>query len=87
MNQTKVTQEQIDALFDQAEQQEYVFFGKNYVLCVQLSNGFTVTGEGSCVDPANFNLEIGRRIATQKIKSKLWELEGYLLQQRLFEAQ
>ena len=49
-----------------------------------LPNGFSVGyGESACVDPANFNQEIGEKYAKERClqaaANKLWELEGYLL--------
>ena len=51
-----------------------------------LQNGFTVTGESACASPENFNAEIGRKIARENAKQKLWPLMGYELKQRLHEA-
>ena len=56
------------------------------VCCLELANGFTVTGESACASPENFNRELGEKIALQKAKQKVWALEGYLLRQRLSEA-
>ncbi len=54
-------------------------------LCVlQLRNGFTVTGESACADPANFNAELGRKLAHVDAVRKVWPLEGYLLKERLY---
>ncbi|RYJ63235.1 Gp49 family protein [Pseudomonas songnenensis] len=50
-----------------------------------LKNGFTVTGESACASPENFNEEIGRKIARDNARNKIWLLEGYLLRQRLHE--
>lgn len=50
-----------------------------------LRNGFTVTGESACASPENFNAEIGRKIARDNARNKIWLLEGYLLRQRLHE--
>lgn len=50
-----------------------------------LENGFTVTGESACVSPENFDRIIGQKIAYQNAREKIWELEGYLLKQQLFE--
>jgi hypothetical protein len=50
-----------------------------------LQNGFTVTGESACASPDNFNAELGRKIARQHAVSKIWQLEGYLLRERLHE--
>lgn len=54
--------------------------------CVMvLRNGFTVTGESACASPANFDPEIGRKIARENAVNKIWMLEGYLLKQKLSE--
>lgn len=53
-------------------------------ICVLiLRNGFTVTGESACASPANFNAELGRKIAREKAREKIWALEGYLLKDYL----
>ena len=51
-----------------------------------LKNGFTVTGESACASPENFNAEIGRKIARENAKQKIWLLEGYRLKQQLFDG-
>ncbi|EIU1659174.1 TPA: hypothetical protein ONB34_001855 [Pseudomonas aeruginosa] len=51
-----------------------------------LRNGFTVTGESACASPENFDEEIGRKIARQNAVQKVWQLEGYLLRERLHNA-
>ena len=50
-----------------------------------LKNGFTVTGESACASAANFNAEIGQKIARDNARNKIWLLEGYLLRQRLHD--
>lgn len=50
-----------------------------------LRNGFTVTGESACASPENFNEEIGRRIARENAVAKIWQLEGYMLREQLFQ--
>ena len=76
----KVTQEQVDKLFNESEKETWCVFGKSFVLAVKLTNGFTIIEDASCVDTANFDIEIGKKIAEERIKNKIWELEGYLLQ-------
>lgn len=44
-----------------------------------LRNGFTVTGESACASPANFDAEIGRKIARQHAVAKIWPLLGFRL--------
>ena len=44
-----------------------------------LKNGFTVTGESACASPENFDAEIGRKIALENAKQRVWPLMGYEL--------
>lgn len=52
-----------------------------------LQNGFTVTGESACASPENFDEEIGKKIARENAREKIWLLEGYLLKQKLFDRE
>lgn len=69
-----------------AGEEYHVFNGVLTVCCLTLINGFTVTGESACVSPENFDAELGRQIARDNARDKIWQLEGYLLRQRLFET-
>jgi hypothetical protein len=65
-------------------EQFHVFPGTTLtVCCLTLRNGFTVTGESAAASPANFNEEMGRSIARQNARQKIWPLEGYALRERL----
>jgi len=56
-------------------------------LCVlTLTNGFTVTGESAAVSMANFDKEIGRKVAKENARDKIWALEGYLLKETIYQA-
>lgn len=48
-----------------------------------LKNGFTVTGESACASPENFDAELGRKIARENAKQKIWPLLGFLLKEKL----
>lgn len=81
-----VTQEHIDRLFRESDKSETVSFGKCLILSIQLINGFVITESSACVDTMNFDREIGFEICEKKIKNKLWELEGYELQNELYNT-
>jgi hypothetical protein len=62
----------------------YVVPGTTLTVCVlTLRNGFLVTGESAASSPENFDAAIGRRIARENARNKIWQLEGYLLRERL----
>lgn len=56
------------------------------VCCLTLENGFTTVGESACASPENFDEAIGKKIAFENAREKIWQLEGYLLRQKLHEA-
>jgi hypothetical protein len=84
MKKNTVTQEQINKLLEEAEIDIKTIFGKVTVVTVQLKNGFTVVKSSACVDPDNYDEKIGAEICLERIKNELWQLEGYLLQNELF---
>lgn len=63
---------------------ERFFTDDDFIICVlTLKNGYKVTGESRAADPANFNEELGRRIAKDKAVAEIWPLAGYLLRDAL----
>lgn len=84
MSENRVTEEQIEA---KIKDKKFTVLedGKTTICNLYLENGFTVRGESACVDPANFDKELGEKIAYENAKDKIWLLEGYLLQQKLYE--
>lgn len=80
----RITEADVDAAI--VRSQYHVFEGSQLtVCCLTLRNGFTVTGESACASPENFDAELGRKIAYRNAHSKVWQLEAYLLKQRLSE--
>ncbi|WP_312129714.1 Gp49 family protein [Lysinibacillus capsici] len=81
-----VTQEQIDNIIEQSSFEVFHRVHEKQCLVVaKLPNGFTVVGESACVDPANYDEQIGYDLAVKHIKNRLWELEGYALQNKLYQ--
>lgn len=85
LNAPRVTPEHIDSTI--VDEAYHVFPGTTVtVCCLTLRNGFTVIGESACASPANFDPEIGRKIARDNARAKIWALEGYALRERLHAA-
>ncbi len=61
--------------------------GTSLTICVlTLWNGFHVIGQSASASAANFDPEIGKRLALTNAKNKIWELEGYRLRSDLHLA-
>lgn len=54
------------------------------ICVIVLKNGFTVLGQSACADPANYNEDIGNRLAFNDAKNKIWALMGYALKQEIY---
>lgn len=77
----KLTPEFIESRISKAE---YTVHDNRLTICLlTLVNGFVVTGESSCADPAEFNADLGQQLARKAAVDKLWAFEGYLLKERL----
>lgn len=53
---------------------------KTTVVRAVLRNGFEIVESSSCVSPENYDEAMGRDICLEKIRDKVWELLGFLLQ-------
>lgn len=53
---------------------------KTTIVSVTLVNGFEIVESSSCVDPNNYDEKLGEEICLGRVKNKVWELLGFLLQ-------
>ncbi len=82
LNAPRLTPAHIDAQI--VGESYHVFPGTTLTVCaLTLRNGFHVVGESAAASPANFDVEIGRKIARDNARGKIWALEGYLLRSKL----
>jgi hypothetical protein len=82
LNAPRLTPDLIDAAI--VSEQYHVFVGTTMTVCaLTLRNGYIVTGESAAASPENFDEAIGRKIARENARNKIWALEGYLLREKL----
>jgi exopolyphosphatase/pppGpp-phosphohydrolase len=82
LNAPRLTPAMIDAAI--VGEHFHVFPGTTMTVCaLALRNGFIVTGESAAASPSNFDEAIGRKIARDNARQKIWALEGYLLREKL----
>lgn len=80
----RITPDQIDALI---VDESYTILPSGRVMVCELilKNGFSVRGESSCVSKENFDKDVGILISRRNAVNQIWQLEAYLLQQKLHE--
>ena len=82
LNAPRLNPSMIDAAI--VSEQYHVFPGTTMTVCaLTLRNGYIVSGESAAASPENFDQDIGRKIARENARNKIWALEGYLLREKL----
>lgn len=82
LNAPRLTPASIDAVI--VGEAYHIFPGTTMTICaLTLRNGFIVVGESAAASPENFDEAIGKRIARDNARNKIWALEGYLLRSKL----
>lgn len=82
-----VSTEHIESVLEESEFLVYrKVYGNTTIVVAKLPNGFTIVESSGCVNLDNYNEEIGEKICLDKIKKKIWELEGYALQDRIYKT-
>ena len=72
-----VTKEILESLIERVEYQRHEDTTLTHCV-IHLKNGWVQDGSSACIDPNNFDVDIGRKIAYENAFDKLWQLEGYL---------
>lgn len=76
----RVTKEGMEA---RIKQTSFYRIGETVTVCsIALDNGYSVRGESACVNPENYNQEIGERVAYDNAFKQLWPLFGFLLAEK-----
>lgn len=78
-----VTQDMVDDIVRNSKLMINTVFDKCTILACKLPSGFVIVESSACVDPDNYSEELGFEICMNKIVNKVWELEGYRLQNEL----
>lgn len=73
-----ISQEMVDGFIDSTE--TITMGDKCTVVRAVLSNGFEIVESSACVSAENYDEKLGEKICMGKIKDKVWELLGFLLQ-------
>lgn len=75
----KITQEMVDKVISEAEVRDEKWWDNLTIVSVKLKNGWTITETSACVDPANYDHELGKSICMEKIEDQVWKMLGWTL--------
>lgn len=65
---------------------QVVDLGTMTICILTMRNGIKVVGTAACVDPANYDSDLGRQLAFKDAVSQIWPMEGYLLAEQMQAA-
>lgn len=80
-----ITEEYVASILENSDFEVFTTFEKCTVVSCRLPNGFVITESSACVNPENYDEDLGAEICFDRITNKVWELEAYRLQQELYE--
>lgn len=83
MKKNTVTAEMIERIVSEGTLEVQKIGTKTTMVAFTTKEGFVITESSSCVDPVNYDVKMGTEVCMNHIKNKLWELEGYRLQQKV----
>lgn len=78
----KLTNEDIDAIQEQCLEKVWEPFPGITIVAWNLPNGFTISDQSGCVDPKNYDREIGVGICCEHLRDQLWKLYGFALKEQ-----
>lgn len=81
-----VTAEEVKENMKNIRFRTVIEFGRRFTyVTVRMKNGFILRESTNCVDPENYNEEIGKEICLKRIETKIWFLLSYALQDKIFK--
>lgn len=80
----RVTEESIKSRIAHVQ---YLLHGQLTIAIITMQNGFMVHGVSAPASPSNYDAAVGERYAYDNAFKQLWQLEGYLLRERLSQSE
>lgn len=80
MSNVRITKEDVDSIIKNSIVESVKMGKKTTVVSLTMPCGFVIVVSSSCVDPDNYDHELGVKICLKRVEDKVWELEGYRLQ-------
>lgn len=81
-----VSTQRVEEVMNHSKVVVYKAFDKCTIVVCQLPSGFVIVESSSCVDPKNYDEQMGVEICMNRIKDRVFEMEAYKLQEDLYEA-
>ena len=82
----KIPEEKIEKIIAESEYEIWEPFEGITIMAMRLPNGYVIVESSGCVDPAEYDRELGVFYCKEALKRKVWQLEGYVRKNEYHEA-
>ena len=59
--------------------------GNCTIVAMTLPNGYTLVESSGCIDPDEYDHELGIQLCKEALRRKVWQVEGYLGMQKFHD--
>jgi len=84
----KIPKSHIDEIIEQSAFEDFKTKNGNCtIVAMTLPNGYTLVESSGCIDPDEYDHELGISLCKEALRRKVWQMEGYLGMQKFHEMQ
>ena len=73
----KIPEEEIDEIIKQSTEKVWEPFPGITIVAWQLPSGFVISDQSGCINPDEYDRNLGLKYAREKLKTQVWQYEGY----------
>lgn len=82
----KLSQSRINQIVKDSAEKIWEPFPGITIVAWQLPNGFVISDQSGCIDPKDYDRDIGIEIARKHLEDKVWQLYGFARKQEYHNA-
>ena len=83
----KIPESVIDEIIAKSAVHAFKEYDSCTVVTMRLPNGYVLVESSGCIDPAEYDHNLGVEICMKALKRRIWQLEGYRGKQAFHDAQ
>lgn len=78
MSNWSITEEEVDEIIAASREMVWEPFPGATIVALSLPNGFVISSQSACINPEDYDRELGVKYCRENLKSKVWELYGFV---------
>lgn len=82
----KISQKRIREIMDESLYEVWEPYPGITIVAMNLPNGYTLVESSGCVDPAEYDRELGIQLCKNALERRVWQLYGFMRKQEYSDA-